>query len=99
MRVQLLAFGVLRDEFSEVSLELPPRATVGDLLDVLGERLRHWPAAAQLLPRIAVSVNAEYAQAGQVLSDGDEVGLLPPVSGGSGESDAPIVTYLTRVAI
>jgi molybdopterin synthase catalytic subunit len=99
MRVQLLVFGVLRDEFSEVSLELPPRATVGNLLDVLGERLRHWPAAAQLLPRIAVSVNAEYAQAGQVLSDGDEVGLLPPVSGGSGESDAPIVTYLTRVAI
>ena len=99
MRVQLLAFGVLKDEFSEPSLELPPRSTVGDLLDVLGERLRHRPAAAQLLPRIAVSVNAEYAQAGQLLCDGDEVGLLPPVSGGAPESGTPIVTYLTRKPI
>jgi molybdopterin synthase catalytic subunit len=99
MRVQLLAFGVLRDEFSEASLELQPHATVGDLLDVLGERLRHRPAAALLLPRIAVSVNAEYAQAGQVLCDGDEVGLLPPVSGGSGEPGVQIATYLTREPI
>ena len=95
----MLAFGVLKDEFSEAALELPPRATVGDLLDVLGERLRHRPAAAQLLPRIAVSVNAEYAGAGQILSEGDEVGLLPPVSGGTQESVGQIVTFLTREAI
>jgi MoaE-MoaD fusion protein len=31
---------------------------------------------------IAVSVNAEYATRAQVLQEGDEVGLLPPVSGG-----------------
>jgi molybdopterin synthase catalytic subunit len=104
MRVQLLAFGVLRDEFGEASQELPPGATVGDLLDVLGERLRHRPAASQLLPRIAVSVNAEYAQAGQILREGDEVGLLPPVSGGAPESvpakpGAEVVTYLTRAPI
>lgn len=99
MRVQLLVFGVLKDEFSEASLELAPGTTVGDLLDVLGARLRHRPAAAQLLPRIAVSVNAEYAQAGQILSEGDEVGLLPPVSGGSVDPGAQIVTYLTREPI
>jgi MoaE-MoaD fusion protein len=99
MRVQLLAFGVLKDEISETSLELPSRATVGDLLEVLSDQLRHRSAAAQLLPRIAVSVNAEYAQAGLVLCEGDEVGLLPPVSGGAAESGAPIVTYLTREVI
>ena len=32
---------------------------------------------------IAVSVNAEYASRSRVLQDGDEVGLLPPVSGGT----------------
>jgi len=99
MRVQLFAFGVLRDEFGAASLELPSSATVGDLLDILAERLRHRPAASQLLPRIAVSVNAEYAQASLILRDGDEVGLLPPVSGGSGESEPAVLTYLTREAI
>jgi molybdopterin synthase catalytic subunit len=33
---------------------------------------------------IAVSVNAEYATGDHLLREGDEVGLLPPVSGGSG---------------
>ena len=49
------------------------------------ERLRaRLPARAPAngLRGIAVSVNAEYAQAAHILHDGDEVGLLPPVSGG-----------------
>jgi molybdopterin synthase catalytic subunit len=49
------------------------------------------------LPRIAVSVNAEYARREQVLAEGDVVGLLPPVSGGVEES--PLVSYLTREVI
>ena len=36
---------------------------------------------------IAVSVNAEYASQTQVLHEGDEVGLLPPVSGGAQSAD------------
>jgi molybdopterin synthase catalytic subunit len=55
---------------------------------------------------IAVSVNAEYATAAQVLREGDEVGLLPPVSGGSAADaaddsvcDAPVVIELTREPI
>ena len=99
MRVQLLPFGVLKDVLSSATFELPDQATVGDLLAALGEKLRNQPIAARLLPRIAVSVNAEYAQPGQILVEGDEVGLLPPVSGGSGESSSPVVTYLTREVI
>ena len=52
---------------------------------VLLERLRATMpagAGAEILGSIAVSVNAEYAQAAHILHDGDEVGLLPPVSGG-----------------
>jgi len=99
MRVQLLPFGVLKDVLTSDPLELPEQATVGELLVVLGEKLRDRPMAAQLLPRIAVSVNAEYAQPGQILAEGDLVGLLPPVSGGSGEAPSQVVTYLTREVI
>jgi molybdopterin synthase catalytic subunit len=98
MRVHLLPFGVLKDESIPSSLELPAQATVGDLLTVLGERLSDRPAATRILSRIAVSVNAEYARADRVLAESDEVGLLPPVSGGSG-SAGPVVTFLTREPI
>jgi molybdopterin synthase catalytic subunit len=78
MQVQVLPFGVLKDWLGASSVELAEGATVADLL----ERLSAAPAAP-LLRGIAVSVNGEYAQVGQVLREGDEVGLLPPVSGGS----------------
>ena len=59
------------------AVELPEGATVAELLDRMGG------AQMPALRGIAVSVNAEYATPGRVLSHGDEVGLLPPVSGGS----------------
>jgi molybdopterin synthase catalytic subunit/molybdopterin converting factor small subunit len=102
MRVQILPFGVLKDVLTSAPFELAEQATVGDLLAALGDKLRNHPVATQLLPRIAVSVNAEYAQSSQILCEGDEVGLLPPVSGGNsetGETAGPIVTYLTKEVI
>jgi molybdopterin synthase catalytic subunit len=63
-------------------VELPVGATVAVLLERLRTTL---PAGAgsEILSSIAVSVNAEYAQTAHILHDGDEVGLLPPVSGGA----------------
>ncbi|MGA2206340.1 MAG: molybdenum cofactor biosynthesis protein MoaE [Terracidiphilus sp.] len=102
-------FGVLKDWLGSRAgtVELPDGATVAMLLERLRTTL---PTSApeQMLRGIAVSVNAEYAQAGRVLHDGDEVGLLPPVSGGtarpanlldesSGESN--VVVALTREAV
>ena len=80
MQVRVLPFGVLKDWLgaSASTVELPSGATVAELLTYLSER-----QPSLLLRGIAVSVNAEYAQASQVLHEGDEVGLLPPVSGGS----------------
>ncbi len=82
-------------------MELREGATVADLLDLLGASL-----PTGVLHSIAVSVNAEYATASDVLRDGDEVGLLPPVSGGSGDDqgdrpddDAAILIGLTRALI
>jgi molybdopterin synthase catalytic subunit len=82
MRVTLLAFGLLRDQLPNPagSLELPAGATVRDLLD----RCRAVASAnAGPWSSIAVAVNQEYVPATHPLADGDEVALLPPVSGGS----------------
>jgi len=80
MQVSVLVFGVLKDWLGaeQSSVELPEGATVAQLLARLSEG-----RAAEALRGIAVSVNAEYAQRDQMLKDGDEVGLLPPVSGGA----------------
>jgi molybdopterin synthase catalytic subunit len=85
-----------------VAVELPEGATVAELLERL-QSGRNNP----MLRGIAVSVNAEYANAAQVLCEGDEVGLLPPVSGGAAVGkpedengwDLPILTALTRKPI
>jgi len=104
MHVRVLPFGILKDWLgtAATTLELPEGASVGDLLDRVGELQNAVPA----LRGIAVSVNAEYATATHRLNDGDEVGLLPPVSGGTDSISAdansdssPIVVALTRDAI
>lgn len=84
MQVRVLPFGVLKDWLggSISTIELPEGASVADLLDRLTTTNSAHNLAA-ILHGIAVSVNAEYASATHPLSDGDEVGLLPPVSGGS----------------
>ncbi len=87
MRVQVISFGVLKDWLGSQAatpvtvMELPDGASVGVLLERLRSKMPVG-AGAEILGSIAVSVNAEYAQATHILHDGDEVGLLPPVSGG-----------------
>ncbi len=82
MTVQLLYFGVLKDYFQAErdEVELPERATVGEVLRVLRERAA---SDAAVWKSLAVAVNREYAGLETVLKDGDEVALLPPVSGGA----------------
>lgn len=97
VQVQVLAFGVLKDSLGAeaVPVEVKDGATVSDLLAQLGAS-----RPGLMLRGIAVSVNAEYAAATQVLRAGDEVGLLPPVSGGApGGDEPPVFTALTRERI
>jgi MoaE-MoaD fusion protein len=83
MQVQVLFFGILKDLVgrAEESLELPEGATVADVLDHYESRI---PKIREVLPSVALSVNQHYAGPGAVLGPNDEVGLLPPVSGGFG---------------
>ena len=89
MRVHVIPFGVLKDWFgsSANTVELPDGTSVAELLERLRISLPSCSPALSL-QGIAVSVNAEYAQAAHILHDGDEVGLLPPVSGGAGPARA-----------
>lgn len=89
MRVRVLAFGILKERFGpETDVDLREGANVAALLDRLRANLA--AGQAQLLDHIAVSVNAEYAQSSRILRDGDEVGLLPPVSGGAPRTASPL---------
>lgn len=83
MRVHLVSFGPLKTVFPEGGLwrELRVGESVAGLLALLR---REGVVAEDLLRSAAVAVNHEYASLEQSLCDGDEVALLPPVSGGSG---------------
>ena len=87
MQIRVLFFGVLKDLVGRSSdtLDLPEGAR---LQAVLSHYARQAPRFEAMLPSLALSVNQEYSGPDQALRGGDEVGLLPPVSGGSANSDA-----------
>jgi len=84
MRVRVLLFGMLKDYAGKSGdwLDLPEGAVVRDVLAHYSEV----PRMKDVMGSLAVAVNREYAGPETVLKAGDEVGLLPPVSGGSGKA-------------
>ena len=83
MRVQILFVGQLKEVAGRDrdTLELPPGARISDLLQRYAERA---PALQPYYDVMAVALNQEYSESEAALHDGDEVALIPPVSGGSG---------------
>ena len=79
--IKLLCFAQLRDRIgdSETAVSLPNGATGRDLLRAL--KNRH-PRMEPLLEVSRLAVNCEYVWGDIELHDGDEVVILPPVSGG-----------------
>ena len=77
MEVTVRLFAMLRERAGvpELTLELPEGARVSDALDSL-------EGLAEGIP-LVMAVNREYADATQVLDSGDELALIPPVSGGA----------------
>jgi molybdopterin converting factor subunit 1 len=86
MKIEVLFFGVLKDVVgrSREAVDLPEGARVRDVLSYYA---RGAPTLEGMLPSLAMSVNREYAERDHPLRDGDEVALLPPVSGGSFKPD------------
>ncbi len=78
MHVTVRLFAQLRERAgtSELSIELPEGARVKDALDQLGDLAAELP--------VVMAVNREYADDDAPLAPGDELALIPPVSGGEG---------------
>jgi molybdopterin converting factor small subunit len=89
MRVRLLYFGILKDLLGTGGEEMEVTAgiTVGGLLRLLEGKTSKGNMDAEIWRRLAVAVNREYSSPEVELRDGDEVALLPPVSGGSFAED------------
>lgn len=81
MRVRVLFFGVLKEIFAREDevLDLKDGTRVGELTTLYEARIG---TRRELTRCMAIAVNREYARAEQTLYEGDEVALLPPVSGG-----------------
>ena len=84
MKVNISLFAGLHDLIGErkISLELPAGATVDQLRNTLGEQ---YPVVVPYLATLVCAVDDEYVPVDHALNDGDDVALIPPVSGGSGE--------------
>jgi molybdopterin converting factor subunit 1 len=96
MRIRLLYLGMLKEIAGTVAedVDLPDGSTAADL----------WSRAVERFPKmkgyersIAISVNQEFAARSTVLRDGDEVGLLPPVSGGVDAEPAELESEHCRI--
>ena len=81
MRVTVKLFARLRDIAGapELARDVEPGATIRTVWRDLASQ---FPELANYERSISSAVNADYAKMDQVLSDGDEVAFLPPVSGG-----------------
>ncbi len=97
MRVTVLFFGVLKEMLatSSQTVELPDGATVEAVLQRYRAQL---PQLESLWSSLAVAVNQVYAERGCLLRTGDEVALLPPVSGGCAD-DLPLTVALVKEPI
>ena len=85
VRVKVLFFGMIRDVVGvrEDSVEVPSGASLGSLYEQYAAR---FPRLREMSASTVLALNQQFSGPDAPLSDGDEVALLPPVSGGSGYS-------------
>ncbi|MEA2612843.1 MAG: sulfur-carrier protein, partial [Chloroflexota bacterium] len=86
MRVRVRLFATQRELAGtrEVGLDLGDGATVADAWDALVTR---YPALAPGRDFVRFARNGAYADAATSLAEGDEVAMIPPVSGGNGTDE------------
>lgn len=81
MNVRVRLFAGLRGLVGDrdIAVALPAGATVATLRDRLGDE---YPVLASLMPTLVVAVSEEVQPLDRVLTDGELVDLIPPISGG-----------------
>lgn len=79
MKVRVLLFASYADALGADSVVVDARdgATAAEVLALVQERI-----TAPVPPRPLVAINATYADAADVVREGDEVAVIPPVAGG-----------------
>ena len=83
VRIRVLFFGVIRDVVGlrEDSLDLPAGGTLGSVFEHYAGR---FPRLHDMAASTVLALNQQFSSPAAPLTEGDEVALLPPVSGGSG---------------
>lgn len=86
MTIRVRFFASLRERVrrSELEATLPDGATVADLWAALCDQ---YPQIAALGASMSFAVNRDYVDRAHRLAAGDEVAVIPPVSGGSDVRD------------
>ena len=81
MQITVKFFAILRERagVNEIQIDLPLHDTVAAASARIAQDV---PSIAAMLPRVAFAVNQSYVPATTELHDGDELALIPPVSGG-----------------
>jgi molybdopterin converting factor subunit 1 len=81
MRIRVKLFAIVKERagVAELPLDLPDASDVAAAELALKEK---FPAIGSFLRQAAYAVNREYVDAKTVLHDGDELAVIPPVSGG-----------------
>ena len=89
MKIRVKYFSALRDITGKISeeLEMPDGSTLGDLINWF---FRQYPKAQAFKEELLVLVNGKSLDWSYVLSGGDEVAIMPPVSGGGGVINAQL---------
>jgi molybdopterin converting factor subunit 1 len=79
--VEVLLFGAAADRAGtrKVKLEIKEGSTLAEVWPLLAER---YPDLSAMRDTLAFAVNGEYARMDGRVGPGDEVAVLPPVSGG-----------------
>jgi len=79
--IEVMFFAGAREAVGTQRLEVPlsDGATIAGLIGHLTDQ---YPAFARVAATAQTAVNEEYASASYLLEDGDEVAVIPPVSGG-----------------
>src|SRR5713226_10174760 len=84
IHVRVLFFGAARDAAGREELELS-LSSRSNVASALAELLATHPALQRFGNSLLLAVNQEYALPDREISDGDELAVLPQVSGGSAD--------------
>jgi molybdopterin converting factor subunit 1 len=81
MKIEVKLFAAARQAVDQelLEIELGDGATITDLKN---ELVKQFPQFESMRDHLLVAVDAEYAKEDQVLVPGQEIALIPPVSGG-----------------